>query len=230
MSTGVFGLEVRLNEVTKRFASGGRGALEGVSHGFAPGSITFVTGHSGAGKTTLLRLIMNQCAPTSGHVTVGDVNLASLKGNKLPHFRQQIGVVFQEHRLLSERSVLDNVMLPLRVAGHSRSFMEERALNALSFMGLGHKEDLLPEQLSTGEQQRVGIARALVNRPRLLLADEPTGNLDPDMSRSVMRLFDEFHQIGATVIVASHDLALIQEFGAPFIELREGAIAERSHP
>lgn len=224
----MFGLGVTLTEVTKQFVGASRGALEGLSHSFAPGSITFVTGHSGAGKTTLLRLIMNQFAPTYGQVMVGDVNLASLKARDLPRFRQQLGVVFQEHRLLAERTVLENVMLPLRVAGRSRALMEDRALNALSFMDLENKQDLLPEQLSSGEQQRVGIARALVNRPRLLLADEPTGNLDPEMSKSVMRLFNQFQQIGATVIVVSHDLALIREFGAPFIELREGELVETS--
>ena len=224
----MFGLGVKFTEVTKQFVGASRGALQGVSHSFAPGSITFVTGHSGAGKTTLLRLIMNQFAPTYGQVMVGDVNLASLKPRDLPRFRQQLGVVFQEHRLLAERTVLENVMLPLRVASRSRALMESRALNALSIMGLEYKEDLLPEQLSSGEQQRVGIARALVNRPRLLLADEPTGNLDPEMSKSVMRLFTEFQQIGATVIVVSHDLALIREFGSPFIELREGELVEAS--
>ena len=220
----MFGLGVRLTEVTKRFVSGQPGALREVSYRFEPGSMTFVTGHSGAGKTTLLRLIMNQFAPTYGQVMVGDINLASLKPRHLPKYRQQLGIVFQEHRLLAERSVLENVMLPLRVTGRSRQLTESRALNALSIMGLGNKEALFPEQLSTGEQQRVGIARALVNRPRLLLADEPTGNLDPEMSKSVMRLFGEFQQIGATVIVASHDIALIHEFGAPIIEFREGEL------
>lgn len=224
----MFGLGVRLNEVTKRFVSGQPGALREISHYFEPGSMTFVTGHSGAGKTTLLRLIMNQFAPTYGQVMVGDVNLASLKPMEMPKYRQQLGVVFQEHRLLAERNVLENVMLPLRVAGRSRQLTESRALNALAIMGLATKEALFPEQLSTGEQQRVGIARALVNRPRLLLADEPTGNLDPEMSKSVMRLFAEFQQIGATIIVASHDLALIEDFGAPIIELREGELVAGS--
>ncbi|MCY4041296.1 MAG: ATP-binding cassette domain-containing protein [Gammaproteobacteria bacterium] len=224
VTNSMFGLGVRLTEVTKKFVGRSRGALQSVSHTFEPGTITFVTGHSGAGKTTLLRLIMNQFPPTYGQVVVGDVNLATLKGGQLPRFRQQLGVVFQEHHLLSARTVLDNVMLPLRISGRSRALMESRALNALAIMGLDDKGDVFPEQLSTGEQQRVGIARALVNRPRLLLADEPTGNLDPEMSKSVMRLFREFREIGTTVIVASHDLALIEAFGAPFIELREGEL------
>jgi cell division transport system ATP-binding protein len=217
---------IEFHNVTKRFDNGAEG-LRGVSVDFAAGSMTFLTGHSGAGKSTFLRLLLRLELPTRGQILVNDVNVVQLPDARLPHYRQRIGAVFQDHHLLGHRTVYDNVAMPLRVAGMRERDVARRVRAALSAVALLDKERLFPRHLSTGEQQRVGIARAVVNRPRVLLADEPTGNLDPELSRDIMGLFHQFHQVGTTVIIASHDRELIESMGLPIIELAGGELTRR---
>ncbi len=220
---------IEFHGVTKRYANGYE-ALRDVSVEFAAGSMTFLTGHSGAGKSTFLRLLLRMEDATRGQILVNGVNVTQLKGSRLPYYRRHIGAVFQEHHLLAGRSVFDNVATPLRVIGMPEKDIGRRVRAALTRVGLLAKERLLPLHLSTGEQQRVGIARAVVNRPNILLADEPTGNLDPDLSRDIMSLFEQFNQIGTTVIVASHDRELIQSSGRRIIELAAGRVVADSGP
>ena len=191
---------------------------------FDEGSMTFLTGHSGAGKSTFLKLLLRLDRPSRGQILVNEVNIGQLAESRLPGYRQQIGAVFQDHHLLGHRSVFDNVALPLRVAGMREREAGRRVRAALSAVSLLDKERLFPGHLSTGEQQRVGIARAVVNRPRILLADEPTGNLDPELSRDIMDLFRQFHQVGTTVIIASHDQALIESMGVHIVVLSHGQL------
>ncbi len=195
-----------------------------MSVAFDEGSMTFLTGHSGAGKSTFLKLLLRLDRPSRGQILVNEVNIGQLAESRLPGYRQQIGAVFQDHHLLGHRSVFDNVALPLRVAGMREREAGRRVRAALSAVSLLDKERLFPGHLSTGEQQRVGIARAVVNRPRILLADEPTGNLDPELSRDIMDLFRQFHQVGTTVIIASHDQALIESMGVRIVVLSHGKL------
>lgn len=216
---------IEFQRVGKRFDNGAEG-LRDLSLTIPEGSMTFLSGHSGAGKSTFLRLLMRLEMATRGRVLVNEVDIGRLAERHLPSYRQRLGVVFQEHQLLAQRSVFDNVALPLRVAGMREREAGRRVRAALSSVGILDKERLLPGHLSAGERQRVGIARAVVNRPNLLLADEPTGNLDPTLSRSVMGLFRQFHEVGVTVIVASHDLSLIAEMGCRIVELAQGQVVE----
>ena len=184
----------------------------------------FITGHSGAGKSTLLRLIALIERPSSGQVIVDGQNTRRVKRRKIPAYRRQIGMVFQDHKLLYDRPVADNVALPLVIAGVSHRDAGRRVRAALDQVGLLHKEKRNPETLSAGEQQRVGIARAIVTRPKLLIADEPTGNLDPDLSLEVMRIFRRFNEVGVTLLIASHDISLIDRMGCRRIALDEGKL------
>ena len=215
---------IQLEEVTKRFP-GGQEALSGLSLTVDTGEMVFVTGHSGAGKSTLLRLIALIERPTSGQVIVDGQNTSRVKRRKIPAYRRQIGMVFQDHKLLYDRTVFDNVALPLIIAGMSYRDAGRRVRPALEHVDLLHKEKQNPATLSAGEQQRVGIARAVVSRPKLLIADEPTGNLDPDLSVEVMRMFRRFNEVGVTLLIASHDIALIDKLGCRRIELEAGKIA-----
>lgn len=192
--------------------------------------MTFLTGHSGAGKTTFLKLLLCLDRPTRGRITVNGVDVGNLKARGLAWYRRGLGAVFQDHHLLTARSVFENVALPLRVAGMGERDVGRRVRAALTRVGLLERESMLPEQLSTGEQQRVGIARAVVIRPRVLIADEPTGNLDPELSRDIMALFQQFNQVGATVIVASHDLQLIGSLNQRVVELSHGAMVRDIRP
>ena len=192
--------------------------------------MTFLTGHSGAGKTTFLKLLLCLDRPTRGRITVNGVDLGNLKARGLAWYRRGLGAVFQDHHLLTARSVFENVALPLRVAGMGERDVGRRVRAALTRVGLLERESMLPVQLSTGEQQRVGIARAVVIRPRVLIADEPTGNLDPELSRDIMALFQQFNQVGATVIVASHDLQLIGSLNQRVVELSHGAMVRDIRP
>ena len=187
--------------------------------------MVFVTGHSGAGKSTLLRLIALIERPTSGQVIVDGQNTSRVKRRKIPAYRRQIGMVFQDHKVLYDRSVFDNVALPLIIGGMSHRDAGRRVRPALEHVDLLHKEKQNPATLSAGEQQRVGIARAVVSRPKLLIADEPTGNLDPDLSIEVMRMFRRFNEVGVTLLIASHDIALIDKLGCRRIELDAGKLA-----
>lgn len=218
--------QIEFHNVTKRYENGAE-ALKGVSLTFSAGSMSFLTGHSGAGKSTFLRLLLRLELPTRGQILVNGVNIVQLPDARLPYYRQRIGAVFQDHHLLPHRSVFENVAMPLRVAGMREREVARRVRAALSAVALLDKERLYPGHLSTGEQQRVGIARAVVNRPRVLLADEPTGNLDPELSRDIMGLFRQFHQVGTTVIIASHDRELIELMGLPIIELVGGEVTRR---
>lgn len=220
---------IEFHNVTKRFDNGTE-ALRDINVRFEEGSMTFLTGHSGAGKSTFLKLLLRLDVPTRGQILVNGVNVVQIPERHLPAYRQQIGAVFQDHHLLGHRSVYDNVALPLRVTGMRERDIARRARAAISRVGLLSKERLLPQHLSTGEQQRVGIARAVVNRPRVLLADEPTGNLDPELSRDIMLLFEQFQQVGTTVIIASHDRELIESLGKTVIALSQGAMTSDTAP
>ena len=211
--------------VTKRFDNG-QEALSEISVEFASGSMTFLTGHSGAGKSTFLRLLIGAESATRGRIYVDDVDISRLGARRMPWYRREVGVVFQDHNLLLQHSVFDNVALPLRINHLGEREVASRVRGALGTVELLGKEHLMPSQLSTGEQQRVGIARAVVGRPKILLADEPTCNLEPDLARSVMELFGRFNELGTTVLIASHDIALIQSLGMPTLNLAAGRIAD----
>jgi cell division transport system ATP-binding protein len=216
---------IRFDQVYKRYANG-REALAGVSFNIEPGALTFLTGPSGAGKSSILKLIALIERPSRGGVYVNSQNTSGVKPRGIPQFRRNLGMVFQDHKLLHDRPVADNVALPLVIAGHPKREIDKRVRAALDQVGLLGKEKSLPLELSTGEQQRVGIARAVVAKPALLIADEPTGNLDPELALEVMKLFKRFSEVGVTVVVASHDVHLIDRVGARRISLREGRVVD----
>ncbi|TVP77745.1 cell division ATP-binding protein FtsE [Thioalkalivibrio sp.] len=217
---------IRLQRVTKRF-DGGSEALSNVSLRVDAGALAFLTGPSGAGKSTLLRLIARLERPTRGRIMVNGKDLETLPRNEVPRFRRSIGLVFQDHRLLFDRPVHANVALPLEILGYRRGEARKRVRAALDKVGLLQKENAQPQTLSAGEQQRVGIARAIVHRPALLLADEPTGNLDPRLSREIMQLFLDFNRVGVTALIASHNLELISGLGKPILHLENGNLEAR---
>jgi cell division transport system ATP-binding protein len=214
---------ISFDRVAKRYPNG-REALSGVTLHVAAGEMVYLTGRSGAGKSTVLKLIALLERPTRGQVIVNGENTGQLPVRRIPAFRRRVGVVFQDHRLLLDRPVFDNVALPLVVTDTSFREMDKRVRAALDQVGLLGKERLLPMELSVGEQQRVGIARAIVSRPPLLIADEPTGNLDPQLAAEVMNLFSRLNQVGVTVVVATHDLHLVRESGLREIVLDAGHI------
>ena len=200
---------LRFDNVSKQYA-GGHEALTDVSFEVAPGEMLFVTGHSGAGKSTLLKLIHLDERPSRGAVVFDERNLLKVRGGDVPRHRRAVGAVYQDHRLLMDRSIAENVALPLILRGTRRGDISKRVRSVLERMGLGHREKALPSQLSAGEQQRVGIARAIVGEPKLLVADEPTGNLDPTLAAEIMALFAELPARGTSVLVVSHDLPLLR--------------------
>jgi cell division transport system ATP-binding protein len=214
---------IHFERVTKRYPNG-REALRAASFNIDRGEMVFLTGRSGAGKSTVLKLVALLERPTRGTVVVNGQNLAALRSRHLPAYRRALGVVFQDHRLLYDRTVFDNVALPLVVAGARQPEMGKRVRAALDQVGLLDKERMRPDELSVGEQQRVGIARAVVTRPPVLIADEPTGNLDPALALEVMKLFKRFQDVGVTVVIATHDLHVVHEFGQRTIVLADGEI------
>ena len=218
---------ISFDRVSKRYEEG-HDALREISVSIEQDELVFLTGHSGAGKSTLLRLIMLMDRPTRGQLIVDGQNLAAVGARGVPQHRRNIGVVFQNHQLLFDRPVFDNVALPLIIAGYDHREVGRRVRAALDKVGLLDRERALPITLSGGEQQRVGIARAVVAKPKILLADEPTGNLDPALSTEIMQLFEEFNQVGVTVLIASHDLALISRLHHRIITLREGRLVAGS--
>ena len=214
---------IRFDNVSKRYP-GGHEALSNVSFHLPRGEMAYLTGHSGAGKSTLLKLIALIERPSSGNLLLDGVNLSSVSNSKIPYIRRNIGIIFQNHHLLYDRSVFDNVALPLIIAGFQHREIGKRVRAALDQVGLLNREKSEPITLSGGEQQRVGIARAIVHKPGQLLADEPTGNLDPELSREIMELFARFNQVGVSVLIASHDLDLIKQMGNPVISLSQGRL------
>jgi cell division transport system ATP-binding protein len=215
---------IRFEAVGKRYVAGARAALEGLSFHVQPGEMVFLTGHSGAGKSTLLKLVALIERPSRGQVIIDGQNTSRVSRRKVPHYRRRLGVVFQDHKLLADRTVFDNVALPLIVAGVGHRETGRKVRAALDAVGLLSKEKVRPLTLSTGEQQRVGIARAVVGRPPVVIADEPTGNLDPELSREIMDLFARFRDVGVTLLIASHDHALVQTMGSRVMTLRDGQV------
>ena len=220
---------IRFDHMTKRY-EGGRDALRDVSFEIPKGELVFLTGPSGAGKSTLLKLLALIERPTRGQVFVNDRNIGRLPTRQIPRYRQQIGLVFQDNKLLQERSAFDNVALPLVIAGMQQREIGKRVRAALDQVGLLKKEKSPPKTLSLGEQQRVGIARAVVSRPGLIVADEPTGNLDPELSLDIMRLFRRFNDIGVTMVIATHDINLLYRVGGKRLVLKDGEIDVHTLP
>ena len=214
---------ISFSAVAKRYP-GGQDALRGVSFTLASGEFAFLTGHSGAGKSTLLKLIPAIERPSAGSVIVNGQNIGALKRSALPYLRRNLGLVFQDQKLLFDRSVYDNVMLPLSLSGQPPREAARRVRAALDKVGLLARERANPVQLSGGEQQRLAIARAVVNRPALLVADEPTANLDAESAARIIDIFVAFHQVGVTLLIATHDRALIERYGKRVLRLAEGRL------
>ncbi len=220
---------LRFDNVSKQYP-GGRVALSEVTFQIDTGEMLFVTGHSGAGKSTLLKLIHLTERPSRGAVLFGERNLLKVRGRRVAMHRRDVGVVYQDHRLLTDRSVFDNIALPLILRGMKRGEIGKRVRSVLERLGLGDRERALPTQLSAGEQQRVGIARALVGEPRLLVADEPTGNLDPTLSAEIMALFASLPERGTSVMIASHDLSLVKRMKKRVLVLDHGQLVDDISP
>jgi len=218
---------IHFDNVTKRYPGGHEG-LSNVSFHIDPGEMVFLTGHSGAGKSTLLKLIGLLERSTRGQVRVAGRNLTRLSRSQIPYHRREVGMIFQDHRLLYDRTVFDNVAMPLVVAGLGHIEIGRRVRAALDKVGLLSKEKNLPITLSGGEQQRVGIARAVVSKPPVVLADEPTGNLDPTLSREIMSLFEQFNDVGVTLLIATHDLELISRMNRRILVLEKSHLARDS--
>jgi len=214
---------ISFQRVFKRYPNG-REALAELSFDLGSGEMAFLTGHSGAGKSTVLKLVALLERPTRGQVIVNGHNTTAVRPRGIPAFRRQVGVVFQDHRLLADRQVWENVALPLIIAGVPRREMDKRVRAALDQVGLLGKETSFPLEISAGEQQRVGIARAIVSKPPVLIADEPTGNLDPDLALEVMNLFRRLNAVGVTVLVATHDVHLIDRFGVRRLHIEQGTL------
>jgi cell division transport system ATP-binding protein len=214
---------IRFDQVSKHYADD-KIALNRATFHLKRGQMAFITGHSGAGKSTLLKLIMLMERATQGRIIVDNQDLANLNRRQIPWHRRKIGLVFQNHQLLFDYSVFNNIALPLRINGYHERDIGRRVRAALDKVGLLGQEKAMPSTLSTGEQQRVGIARAIVNKPRLLLADEPTGNLDPELAEEIMHLFEQFNQVGVSVLIASHDINLIRHLPYPVMKLGQGRL------
>lgn len=220
---------ITLKNLRKRYQNG-HDALRGINLHIERKELVFLTGHSGAGKSTLLKLLCLLERPSSGSIVVNDHDLENLKSKQIPFYRRKIGMIFQNPSLLNDRSVFENLALPLRISGFSEAETQSRIHASLELVGLLKKQNQLPLALSGGEQQRVGIARAIVCRPDIILADEPTGNLDPELSKNIINLFVRLNQVGITVVIATHDLALISSFDHRQIQLENGKIIDSPVP
>ena len=218
---------ISFNNVSMRYADGFE-ALKSVSFQLADGEMAFLTGHSGAGKSTLLKLITISERPASGEILFKGLNLARVLGKNIYKVRRDIGVVYQNHRLLPEKNVFENVALPLRIIGIDYRELAKRVRAAISKVGLSGSEKKFPNSLSSGEQQRVGIARAVVSKPSLLLADEPTGNLDPELSQDILKLFEQFNQVGVSSLIATHDINLLDKNNKRKLTLSHGVLIDKS--
>ena len=218
---------IKFNSVSMRYADGFE-ALKSVSFELADGEMVFLTGHSGAGKSTLLKLITISERPASGEILFRGLNLGRVLAKNIYKVRREIGVVYQNHRLLPERNVFENVALPLRIIGADYRDVVRRVRAAISKVGLSGSEKKFPDSLSSGEQQRVGIARAVVSKPSLLLADEPTGNLDPELSQDILKLFEQFNQVGVSSLIATHDINLLDKSEQRRLTLSQGVLIDKS--
>jgi cell division transport system ATP-binding protein len=214
---------IRFSQVSKRYP-GGYAALKNLSFEIAAGEMIFLTGHSGAGKSTLLKLIAAIERPNGGTVLVNGQNIGKIKSGAVPYLRRNLGLIFQDHKLLFDRSLYDNVMLPLQIVGFDHRESAKRVRAALDKVGLLKREKANPISLSGGEQQRLCIARAIVNRPSILLADEPTGNLDSESANAIMDIFKSFHQVGATLLISTHDESLLREYKGRCLTLKQGEL------
>ncbi len=214
---------LKFDHVSKRYPDAGDALLD-VSFHLDQGEMAFLTGHSGAGKSTVLKLIAMMELCSRGQVFLAGQNLNKVKERQIPYVRRELGLIFQDNKLLNDRTVFDNVALPLVVSGYGYQEISRRVRAALDKVGLLGKEKKYPLALSGGEQQRVGIARAVVNKPKMILADEPTGNLDPELSAEVMQLFDQFQKVGVTVLIASHDINLLSQMGHRVLTLDHGQL------
>ncbi|AZN37679.1 cell division ATP-binding protein FtsE [Iodobacter ciconiae] len=212
---------IQFQQVSKRYP-GGFDAVKNLSFEIPSGELVFLAGHSGAGKSTLLKLIAGIEKPSGGAVIVNGQNMAKMNRSSLPYIRRHLGLIFQDHKILFDRSVLDNVSLPLDIVGFDHKESHRRVLAALDKVGLAGKEKLNPISLSGGEQQRLCIARAVVHRPAILLADEPTANLDRDYAHDILELFKSFHQVGVTIVISAHDETLMADYGRRILRLKNG--------
>ncbi|MDP3293823.1 MAG: cell division ATP-binding protein FtsE [Nevskia sp.] len=217
---------IRFTGVSHRYDDGSREILSNADFALARGEMAFLTGPSGAGKSTMLKLIARLARPTLGEIIVGGQRLSALRPRQVPAYRRQFGMIFQNFNLLTDRTVFDNVAMPLIIRGHSGDDIARRVRAALDAVSLRGKERHWPQTLSGGEQQRVGIARAVVAKPRLLIADEPTGNLDPEMAQEVMQLFNRFNEVGVSVLVATHGLSLIARLPHRILRLENGLLTQ----
>jgi len=215
---------IKFKNVSKRYPDG-YVALNNIDLTVEPGEMVFLTGHSGAGKSTLLKLIAAIERPTSGTITISEQNIAQLKSGAIPYLRRKIGFIFQDHKLLFDRNVFDNVLLPLQISSFDNKAVAGRVRAALDKVGLLKKENALPITLSGGERQRLCIARAVVHRPNILIADEPTGNLDVEYARDIMAMFNSFNQVGVTVLIATHDASLLEDTQRRILSLKQGKLA-----
>lgn len=215
---------IKFEKVTKKF--GGIMALDEASFEIDEGNFVFITGASGAGKTTIIRLILRESLPTSGTIKIGSLDLAKLPSGKIPELRRQIGVVFQDFKLLTDRTVFENVALPLDVLGKNEMEIKKEVREILDLVGLADREDLFPAQLAGGELQRVCLARAVIAKPKILLADEPTGNLDPTTSWQIVKLLKKINKMGTTVVMATHNVEIVNSLQERVIKLDKGKVVK----
>ena len=219
---------IKFNNVSKVYDSNGVHALDNVSLNIEKGEFVFIVGSSGAGKSTILKLIMREETPTSGQIIVNDMHLENMKRRKVPYLRRTMGIVFQDFRLISKMTVYENVAFAMRCVGKRNDSIKKRVPYILDLVGLADKADDHPSELSGGEQQRVSLARALVNNPEMIIADEPTGNIDPEMSYEIIELLSEINKRGTTVLVVTHEHELVKSFGKRVITIDDGRVVSDS--